>query len=121
MHEHHLDRHGATQWLFDRVAALEHQYSRLVRRLDDIGIGPAQGGELKEYFNHLGQLRRACYDWSFECPRYFGARGEEFAKTKLVPIIPQQQRDKQLTREKVEVLLIEEAYERLVGPASGKI
>ncbi|KAI0741799.1 isoprenoid synthase domain-containing protein [Daedaleopsis nitida] len=121
MHEHALDRDGAIRWLVNRIATLEDQCLRLLRRLDGLGIGPAQGGELEEYYAHLGQVRRACYDWSFECQRYFGVRGPEFERTRRVPIIPRQKRDKQLTQEKVDVMLIEEAYKRLLGPANGAL
>ena len=118
MHEHKLDRDGATQWLIARATTLEQQYTDLLRQLDDLQIGPAQGGALAEYYTHVGQLRRASYAWSFECERYFGVRGAEFEKTGRVPIIPQQ-RDRELTQERVDVMLIEEEYERLLGPARG--
>ncbi|KAI0737818.1 hypothetical protein C8Q80DRAFT_1358608 [Daedaleopsis nitida] len=120
MHEYKLDREAATQWLFEHVSTLEQQYMRLLERLGDIGIGPAQGGQLAEYYTHFGQLRRANYAWSFECERYFGARGAEFERTRRVPIIPQQywQRNTQLTQGRVEVMLIEEEYARLLGPAT---
>ncbi|KAI0737821.1 terpenoid synthase [Daedaleopsis nitida] len=118
MHEHKLDRNGATQWLVDRAVTLEQQYTDLLRRLDGLGIGPAQGGALAEYYTHCGQLRRASYAWSFECERYFGARGAEFEKTGRVPIIPQQQKQQRdCKEERVDVMLIEEEYERLLGPA----
>ena len=117
MHAFSLDRDGATQWLFSRVGALERKYMTLVQRLDELGIGPSHGGQLQEYFTHVANLRRGHYDWGFECGRYFGARGGEYGETRRVPLIPEQQRDKNLTQDKVEVMLIEEEYERLVGPA----
>ena len=82
MHEFGLDLDGAVQWLEKRNEELMANFYAQLRAV------PSFGQEIDEhlqvYLEHVGNTRRAVWDWSFASGRYFGDRGPEYAKTGLV-------------------------------------
>ncbi len=61
----------------------------------------------------MGNVRRANWCWSFECGRYFGERGSTYAKTQMVPLVPEVIRDTSLRENQVDILLMEEEIAKL--------
>ena len=71
------------------------------------------GSSVQAYMDHVGNMRRAIWCWSFECGRYFGERGPAYAKTQAVPLIPKRVRDAGLRGDKVDVFLMEDGLAKL--------
>ena len=70
-------------------------------------FGPAVDAELQVYITHLANWPRCNDCWNFESGRYFGNKGLEYQRTRLVPMLPKRAHNPTLKRELVEVPLVE--------------
>ncbi|KAI5995364.1 terpenoid synthase [Pisolithus marmoratus] len=59
--------------------------------------------QIKEYLNGIANWVRANYCWSYESQRYFGSRGMEIEKTRLVPLLSKASRDPKLREQDIVV------------------
>lgn len=86
MKERDLDIQGAIDWL-ERYAAGVH-----AGFLDNVAQLPSWGEEtdkkVKVYVNGLAQWIRGNDDWTFESGRYFGSKGLEIQKTRVMTLLP---------------------------------
>ena len=96
------------QWLVTRNLELEAKYMDCLAQLRETA-----DARLEKYLDHIGNTRRAAWCWSFECGRYFGDRGAEYARTQLVPLIPKRERDGLLHRDQVDILVMEDELVQL--------
>lgn len=65
--------------------------------------GAKLDAQLKEYLNGIANWARANYCWSYESQRYFGSRGGEIEKTRLVPLLLKARRDPKLREQDIVV------------------
>ena len=109
INQFNLSRDDAVQWLLKRIAELETQYQSLVERVRALApsFGPEVALVLPGYLEHTSNMRRAAWCWSFECGRYFGEHGAEFAAAKQMPLVPKRNR-RDLHQNQVEVLDMQE-------------
>ena len=112
MHHHGLTLHDAARWVVERNAELEAQFLQCHSEFSTTG-GAAPGNSIQAYMDHVGNMRRAVWCWSFECGRYFGDRGSTYAKTQAVPLIPKKIRDTSLRGNQVDVFLMEEGLAKV--------
>ena len=86
MHEHGLDIQGAIDWL-ERYAAGVH-----AGFLDNVTKMPSWGEDVDRrvdiYINGIAQWVRGNDDWTFESGRYFGDKGLEIQKTRIMSLLP---------------------------------
>ena len=72
---------------------------------------PSWGKDVDEkvavYIEHLARFPRANECWSFESRRYFGSKGLEVQKTRLVKLLPKRRLATHLHKENTEVPLVD--------------
>ncbi|KAM5541831.1 hypothetical protein V8D89_004560 [Ganoderma adspersum] len=116
MHHHSLNLDDAVQSLVEKNARLEAQYMQCLREvcstLERRG-GADEASPIRGFLDHMGNVRRGLWSWSFECGRYFGERGSTYAKTQMVPLVPEITRDTTLRENQVDILLMEEELAKL--------
>ena len=116
MHHHGLALHDAVLWLVKEHAELEAQFLQCHSAFFAAG-GPAATdcttSTVQAYMDHVGNMRRAAWCWSFECGRYFGDCGPTYAKTQAVPLMPRKIRDASLRGDRVDVFLMEEGLAKV--------
>ena len=115
MHTFDLTLDGAVQWLEKRSDELTASFYAHVASVPS--FGPEIDGELKMYLDHVGNVRRAVWDWSFASGRYFGDRGSEYARTGRVPLLPKKG---QSCQDSIRVLSMEEELAKLQDTARDK-
>ena len=75
-------------------------------------VYPHGGGQVDAqitmYINHLANWPRANYCWNYESGRYFGSKGSEYQRTRLVPLLPKRPRNPELRATNVEVPLVDD-------------
>ena len=110
MREHDLSLEDAVEWLISRNLDIEAQFIDTAAQI----CATATDTALRNYIDHVANTRRATWSWSFECERYFGKRAEEYATTRLMPVI---MRKKELTNPlsagQVDVLIMEDELKKL--------
>lgn len=88
MRELKLDRAGALEWLQTYINNFVSTF------LSDLERLPSWGEEIdkkvKTYIDGLGHWVRGNDDWSFESERYYGTRGLEVQKHRIVSLLPRQ-------------------------------
>ena len=86
MHEQGLDIQGAIDWLELYAAGVHAGF------LDNVANLPSWGKDVDRrveiYINGLAQWVRGYDDWAFESGRYFGNKGLEVQKTRIVSLLP---------------------------------
>ena len=86
MHKMKLDLDGAMKWVADYHSELEKKF------LDGLKKVPSWGEDIdpqvQQYLNGIAIWPRGNYCWSFESGRYFGDKGLEYQRTRLVPLLP---------------------------------
>lgn len=87
MAEHCLDVQGAIDWLEIYATGVHASF------LDNIAKLPKWGGDIdrrvKLYTDGIAQWVRGNDDWTYESGRYFGAKGSEIKKTRVMTLLPQ--------------------------------
>ena len=115
MHQFNTDLDGALAWAAVRHKEVEARFLSAYARVPS--FGPAVDAQLAEYIEHIANWPRCNVCWNFESGRYFGSRGAEYQRTRLVPLLPKRGKpDPARRRELVEVPLIEKL--ELAGPAA---
>ena len=86
MHEQGLNVQGAIDWL-ERYAADVH-----AGFLDNVANMPSWGEDIdhrvKIYIDGIAQWVRGNDDWTFESGRYFGSKGLEIQKSRVMSLLP---------------------------------
>ena len=108
MNEFNVDLEGAMRWAADYHRAVQLKF------LDDLQRVPSWGSDIDrqvgQYIRGLAIWARGNHCWGYEGGRYFGDRGPEYQRTRLVPLIPKTvpfRENASNRREKVVVPLIE--------------
>ncbi|KAI6120872.1 terpenoid synthase [Pisolithus croceorrhizus] len=101
MFELSLDRSGAMSWAAAYHAEMEARFISGLLKLPS--WGPTLDAQIKEYLNGIANWARANYCWSYEGQRYFGNRGGEIEKTRLVPLLSKARRDPKMREKDVVV------------------
>ncbi|KIJ66684.1 hypothetical protein HYDPIDRAFT_85809 [Hydnomerulius pinastri MD-312] len=84
MHERGMDLQSAADLVGEEFTKLMDAYSEGRKAMKS--WGPELDGDLKQYFDALGQWVAANMEWSFETQRYFGDAFKEVKKTRLVKL-----------------------------------
>ena len=86
MHERGLDIQGAIDWLDRYIADV------LAEFLDNVTNMPSWSEDVdrrvKIYVDGIAQWVRGTTDWTFESGRYFGSKGLEIQKTRVMSLFP---------------------------------
>lgn len=101
MFELGLDRSGAMAWAAAYHTEIEARFINGLLKLPSWGA--KLDAQLKEYLNGIANWARANYCWSYESQRYFGSRGGEIEKTRLVPLLLKARRDPKLREQDIVV------------------
>lgn len=98
----------AVEWAYCYHKEIEAAFIECLKRVPS--FGPAVDAQLQKYIHGLANWPRCNDCWSFESSRYFGEKGPEYQKTRLVPRLPQLIRDKAgvAKRQQVVIPLVEE-------------
>jgi len=86
MHEQKLGIQGAIDWLERYAAGARAGFLYNVANMPSWGEDVDR--RVKIYINGIAQLVRGNDDWTFEGSRYFGNKGLEFQKTRIVSYLP---------------------------------
>ena len=86
MNEQKIDVQGAMNWI--ECYALRVHDSFLQNVADLPSWGEDVDRRIRIYIDGLGQWVRGNDDWTFESRRYFGDKGLEIQKTRLMTLLP---------------------------------
>ncbi|KAG6330338.1 hypothetical protein ID866_8752 [Astraeus odoratus] len=101
IHELGLDRSGAMAWAAAYHSEIEAKFINGLFSLPS--WGSSLDSQLKEYLNGIANWARANYCWSYESQRYFGSKGPEIEKTRLVPLLPRSIPDRKMHEQDIVV------------------
>ena len=104
---YHLDTDfdGAMTWIIDLHKDIEARFHSALKLIPS--FGPEIDVQVQWYIDFIANMARGIYSWSFEGGRYFGSRGLEFQRTRLVPLLAKSPRRHPARPELVEVQLID--------------
>ncbi|KZT23360.1 terpenoid synthase [Neolentinus lepideus HHB14362 ss-1] len=105
MHQLNTDFAGAMKWVCEYHEEVEAKFLDGLKRVPS--FGPAVDKELGEYILHLANWPRCNDCWNFESGRYFGKKGLEIQKSRVVPLMPKVQLDPTLKTNQVVVPLVD--------------
>ena len=109
MHQFNTDLEGAMKWVVDYHTEVETKFLDGLKRLPSWGHDVDL--QVQQYVYGLANWPRCNDCWNFESGRYFGSKGKEVQKTRLVPLYPKvipPIQDISLRRENVIVPLVDE-------------
>lgn len=86
MHHHGTDIQGAMDWLIEFHARLAGAFLLIKDRIPS--WGEVIDSQISQYVQGLGNWVRASDQWSFESHRYFGGKGLEIQKHRIVNLLP---------------------------------
>ncbi|KAL5513795.1 STS14_2 [Sanghuangporus vaninii] len=86
INELNVDLEGAVQWAADYHSEVQTKFLDGLNQLPS--WGPNVDHQLKRYIHGLANWVRGNMCWSFEGGRYFGNKGLEYQKTRLIPLFP---------------------------------
>ncbi|RPD67494.1 terpenoid synthase [Lentinus tigrinus ALCF2SS1-7] len=116
MHQFNTDFDSAMDWVANYHKEVEMRFLDALKRVPS--WGPEVDKQVAVYIEHLANWPRCNDCWNFESGRYFGSRGREYQKTRLVPMLPKRPQNPNLRRENVEVPLVDKIeLEMPVSPA----
>ena len=105
MKQYALDLDGSIGWLSGRCRELEARYHDILAQILSLDFAPEVHRALGGYLEHMGNVRRAIWCWSFESRRYFGEMGAEVAREGKMTLIPTRRKVAgDLHRDQVDVL-----------------
>ncbi|KAG2346537.1 terpenoid synthase [Suillus weaverae] len=81
-----LDRSGAMAWAARYHTEVEKRFIDGLEQVPSLGISCTD--VLVKYFDGIATWARANHCWSYEGQRYFGTRGTEIQRNRLVPLLP---------------------------------
>ena len=105
MNQFNVDFDGAMAWVVDFHKDVETRFLDALKRVPSFGA--EVDAQLQVYITHLANWPRCNDCWNFESGRYFGNKGLEYQRTRLVPMLPKRAHNPTLKRELVEVPLVE--------------
>ena len=105
MNQFNVDFDGAMAWVVDFHKDVETRFLDALKRVPSFGA--EVDAQLQVYITHLANWPRCNDCWNFESGRYFGSKGLEYQRTRLVPMLPKRAQNPTLKRELVEVPLVE--------------
>ena len=86
MHQFNTDLDGAMRWAASYHTEIEKKFMDGLKRVPS--WGPIIDPQIQQYIYGLAHWPRANDCWSFESARYFGSKGLDIQKTRLVPLLP---------------------------------
>ena len=101
MSQFDTDFDGAMIWAADYHKDVETRFFDTLKRLPSFGTQVDH--DLAIYIEHLANWPRSNDCWNFESGRYFGSKGLEYQRTRLVPMLHKHPRNPTLRRELVEL------------------
>ncbi|KAI0290408.1 terpenoid synthase [Multifurca ochricompacta] len=87
MHQNKTDIQGAMNWVSEHHKELEEKFMEIYENKIP-KFGEPVDEQLAQYVDGIGNWVRANYQWSFEGERYFGKKGLEIQRTRLVTLLP---------------------------------
>jgi hypothetical protein len=101
--EHELSVPEAMRWLEnfgkDRIKVF----------MDGVEKLPSWGTEIdqnvRQYIDCIGYLVRGADAWSYESERYWGKKGEEVQRTRVVTIFPEESQEGLVTKEELKTMM----------------
>ncbi|EJD04757.1 terpenoid synthase [Fomitiporia mediterranea MF3/22] len=108
MHEFNIDLESAISKVVQLHAQTVKDFLDGLKKLPS--WGPTIDSQVQTYLHRVASWVRANDCWTFECGRYFGNKGLEIQKTRVVQLLPKiapPRQDKSLRRENVAVPLVE--------------
>ena len=115
MNQFNTDFDGAMAWTVDFHKDVEMRFLDALKRVPSFGA--KVDADLAVYIEHLANWPRCNDCWNFESGRYFGSKGLEYQKTRLVPMLPKRPQNPLLRRELVEVPLVDKLDQGDAAPA----
>ena len=76
----------AMDWVVKFHAEIEESFTATLKHLPS--FGPDVDPHLHTYLYGLANWPRANDCWNFEGGRYFGSKGREYQRTRMVPLLP---------------------------------
>lgn len=101
--EHGLSVPAAMSWLEDFGKSRVKVFLDGVEKLPS--WGPEIDGRVREYIDSVGYLVRGADAWSYESERYWGNKGQEVQRTRVVTIVPKDSQQGLVTREELEATM----------------
>ena len=86
MQQYNYTLHEALTWAANYHKELEERFIAAIEQLPT--FGPDVDPQLQRLIQAMAIWVRANDCWSFESGRYFGSRGLEIQRTRVVPILP---------------------------------
>lgn len=86
MNEKNFNLDGALDWVAEYHGQVLSEFQAQHRVLPS--WGPAIDHRVKMYVERLGQFIRGIDCWAFETERYFGTKGREVQKQRIVTLLP---------------------------------
>ena len=109
MHQFNIDLEDAMKWVVSYHTEVQARFLDGLTRLPS--WGPHMDWQVQQYVQGMANWPRGNYCWNFESGRYFGSKGMEIQKTRMVPlyrkVVPLTQ-DTLLCRENVAVPVVDE-------------
>ena len=105
MCQFNLDLYHTTEWVAQHHKEVEARFFDALARLPS--FGPEVDTALQEYVASVAAWPRGNDCWRFESERYFGKKGAEVQKTRMVPLLAKRVMDPEMRRERVQVQLID--------------
>lgn len=87
MNEKKVDLHRALDWVAEYHGQVLSDFQAQRRVLPS--WGPITDRKVKKYVERLAQFIRGIDCWAFETERYFGTKGQEVQKQRIVTLLPQ--------------------------------
>ncbi|KDR69691.1 hypothetical protein GALMADRAFT_1352301 [Galerina marginata CBS 339.88] len=112
MHELNTNFDGAMEWVVSYHSEVETKFLDGLKRIPS--WGPETDRQIQHYIYGLANWPRCNDCWNFESGRYFGSKGSEIQKTRVVPLLQKTiaaDRNKSLHRENVVVPLVDTLLE----------
>ena len=108
MHQFNFSLDQAMDWVAEYHTEVETKFLDGLKRVPS--WGPAIDPQIKQYIYGLANWPRCNDCWNFESGRYFGSKGLEIQKTRLVTLLPRYtapREDDTLRRENVVIPLVD--------------
>ena len=109
MRQFELDLYHASEWVAKHHKEVEARFFGALARLPS--FGSEVDSALQEYIACVAAWPRGNDCWRFESERYFGKKGAEVQKTRMIPLLAKRVMDPEMRRERVQVQLIDELEE----------
>ena len=96
----------ALKWTADYHEEVEARFLDGLKRVPS--FGPDADPQLQQFIQAIAMWPRTNDCWNFESGRYFGSKGAEYKRTRLVPLLPKRVQNPAARRENVEVPLVDD-------------